>query len=82
MNAPQTEEGWQALSVLEVCAAQLRMAQNTVIGLDFTAWMKASQALDADVCAMSNMFPAIEAGVTAGINQKEARAPTDLTNVG
>jgi hypothetical protein len=70
LNAPQTEEGWQALSVLEVCAAQLRMAQNTVIGLDFNAWRQASEALDANVPAMSQLFPAIEAGVTAGINQK------------
>jgi hypothetical protein len=68
LNAPQTEEGWQALSVLEVCAAQLRMAQNTVIGLDFNAWTQASQAFDADICAMSNIFPAIEAGVAAAMN--------------
>jgi hypothetical protein len=68
LNAPQTEEGWQALSVLEVCAAQLRMAQNTVIGLDFNAWTQASQAFDADICAMSYIFPAIEAGVTAAMN--------------
>ena len=54
--------------MLEVCAAQLRMAQNTVIGLDFNAWTQASQALDADMCAMSNIFPAIEAGVTAAMN--------------
>jgi len=68
LNAPQTEEGWQALSVLEVCAAQLRMAQNTVIGLDFNAWRHASEVLDTDVCAMSQLFPAIEAGVTAAMN--------------
>ena len=68
MNAPQTEEGWQALSVLEVCAAQLRMAQNTVIGLDFNAWRQASQALDANVPVMSQLFPAIEAGVTEAMN--------------
>jgi hypothetical protein len=68
LNAPQTEEGWQALSVLEVCAAQLRMAQNTVIGLDFNAWRHASEVLDTNVCAMSQLFPAIEAGVTAAMN--------------
>lgn len=54
--------------MLEVCAAQLRMAQNTVIGLDFNAWSQASEVLDADVCAMSQLFPAIEAGVTAAMN--------------
>ncbi len=68
MNAPKTREGWEALSVLEVCAGQLRMAQNTVIGLDFNAWIQASESLDADVCAMTYIFPAIEAGVTAAMN--------------
>jgi hypothetical protein len=68
VNAPKTQEGWEALSVLEVCAAQLRMAQNTVIGLDFNAWSQASESLDADVCAMTHIFPAIEAGITAAMN--------------
>jgi hypothetical protein len=68
LNAPQTEEGWQALSVLEVCAAQLRMAQNTVIGLDFNAWRQASQALDANVPAMSQFFPAVEAGLIKALS--------------
>jgi len=44
------------------------MAQNTVIGLDFNAWRQASHALDANVPAMSQLFPAIEAGVTAAMN--------------
>jgi hypothetical protein len=69
LNAPQTEEGWQALSVLEVCAAQLRMAQNTVIGLDFSAWRLASESMAANVPAMSLLFPAIEAGLIASVNQ-------------
>jgi hypothetical protein len=76
LNAPQTEEGWQALSVLEVCAAQLRMAQNTVIGLDFNAWRHASEVLDTDVCAMSQLFPAIEAGVTAAMNSSNSVSTT------
>lgn len=54
--------------MLELCGAQLRMAQNTVIGLDFNAWRQASEALGVDVCAMSHIFPAIEAGVTAAMN--------------
>jgi hypothetical protein len=44
------------------------MAQNTVIGLDFNAWSQASSSLNADVCAMTHIFPAIEAGVTAAMN--------------
>ena len=68
MNAPKTQEGWEALAVLEVCVGQLRMAQNTVIGLDFNAWSKASESFDADVCAMTHIFPAIEAGITAAMN--------------
>jgi hypothetical protein len=68
MNAPTTQEGWEALAVLEVCAGQLRMAQNTVIGLDFNAWRRASESLDADVCAMTHIFPAIEAGIAAAMN--------------
>jgi hypothetical protein len=44
------------------------MAQNTVIGLDFNAWRQASESLNADVCAMTHIFPAIEAGVTAAMN--------------
>ena len=77
MSAPKTQEGWEALAVLEVCAGQLRMAQNTVIGLDFNAWIQASESLNADVCAMTHIFPAIEAGVTAAMNSSSNASTGD-----
>lgn len=54
--------------MLELCGAQLRMAQNTVIGLDFNAWRQASEALDVNVPAMSQLFPAVEAGLIKGLS--------------
>jgi hypothetical protein len=59
--------------VHEVCAAQLRMAQTTVIGLDFTAWRLASQALDTNVPAMSQLFPSVEAGLIKALSTEIER---------
>ena len=59
--------------MLEVCAAQLRMAQNTVIGLDFNAWRQACEALDANVPAMSQLFPAVEAGLIKALSTEIER---------
>jgi hypothetical protein len=53
------------------------MAQNTVIGLDFNAWSQASESLNADVCAMTHIFPAIEAGVTAAMNSSSIATTGD-----
>ena len=37
MNAPESLEGWQAASAIDICASQLRMAQGRVVGLDLAA---------------------------------------------
>jgi hypothetical protein len=49
------------------------MAQNTVIGLDFTAWRLASQALDTNVPAMSQLFPSVEAGLIKALSTEIER---------
>jgi hypothetical protein len=49
------------------------MAQNTVIGLDFNAWRQASEALDANVPAMSQLFPAVEAGLIRALSTEIER---------
>lgn len=69
MNSPQTEEGWQALAVLVVCSSQVRAVQGAVLGMDFNAWMSASQAMDAEPAAMTHLFPAIEAGLIQALNK-------------
>ena len=75
MNSPQTEEGWHALAVLDVCSSQVRALQGAVLGMDFNAWMSASQALDAEPAAMTHFFPAIEAGLTQALNKSSPDNP-------
>jgi len=75
VNSPRTEEGWQALSVLDVCSSQVRAVQGAVLGMDFNAWMSASQALGADPAAMTHLFPAVEAGLTQALNKPSPDNP-------
>ena len=75
MNSPQTEEGWQALAVLDVCSSQVRAVQGAVLAMDFNAWLSASQALDADPSAMTHFFPAVEAGLTQALNKPSPDIP-------
>ncbi len=75
MNSPRTEEGWQALAVLDVCSSQVRAVQGAVLGMDFNAWISASQALYAEPAAMTHFFPAIEAGLTQALNKPSPDHP-------
>ncbi|MGV0962015.1 MAG: DUF7697 family protein [Limnohabitans sp.] len=46
-----------------------------MLGMDFNAWMSASQALDADPAAMTHLFPAVEAGLTQALNKPSPDNP-------
>ena len=67
MNAPQSLDGWQAASAIEVCASQLRMAQGRVVGLDLNAWMLACESTGLDKATALDLFPAVEAGLMSAI---------------
>jgi hypothetical protein len=63
MNAPESLEGWQATSAIEVCASQLRMAQGRVVGLDLNSWMLTCECAGLDKATAIDLFPAAEAGL-------------------
>jgi hypothetical protein len=67
MNVPESLEGWQAASAIEVCARQLRMAQGRVVGLDLNAWMLACECSGLDKATAIDFFPAVEAGLMSAI---------------
>lgn len=71
MNAPQSLDGWQAVSAIEVCASQLRMAQCRVVGLDLNAWMLACESTGLDKATAIDLFPAVEAGLMSTLQQDE-----------
>ena len=63
MNAPESLEGWQAASAIDICASQLRMAQGHMVGLDLNAWMLACECTGLDKATALDLFPAVEAGL-------------------
>ena len=63
MNAPESLEGWQAASAIDICASQLRMSQGRVVGLDLNAWMLACESTGLDKSTAIDLFPAVEAGL-------------------
>ena len=69
MNAPQSLEGWQAASAIDLCASQLRMAQRRVVGLDLNAWMLACECTGLDRATAIDLFPAVEAGLMSTLQQ-------------
>lgn len=69
MNAPQSLEGWQAASAIDVCASQVRMAQGQVVGLDLNAWMLACESAGLDKATAIDVFPAVEAGLMSALRQ-------------
>ena len=71
MNAPESLEGWQAASAIEICASQLRMAQCRVVGLDLNAWMLACESTGLDKATAIDLFPAVEAGLMSTLQQDE-----------
>jgi hypothetical protein len=71
MNAPQSLDGWQAASAIEVCASQLRTAQGRVIGLDLNAWMLACESTGLDKATAIDLFPAVEAGLMSTFEHDE-----------
>jgi hypothetical protein len=71
MNAPESLEGWQAASAIEICASQLRMAQGWVVGLDLNAWMLACESTGLDKATAIDLFPAVEAGLVSTLQQDE-----------
>ena len=68
LHAPHTEEGWQALALLELCAGQVKLAQSVAVGLDLNAWLAAAGAQDYDPHAMTLLFPAAERGLVTALN--------------
>ena len=70
MNAPESLEGWQAASAIDICASQLRMAQGRV-GLDLNAWMLACESTGLDKATAIDLFPAVEAGLISTFAQDE-----------
>ena len=71
MNAPESLEGWQAASAIDICASQLRMAQSRVVGLDLNAWMLACESTGLDTVTAIDLFPAVEAGLMSTFEQNE-----------
>ncbi len=71
MNAPESMEGWQAASAIDICASQLRMAQGRVVGLDLNAWMLACECAGLDKVTAIDLFPAVEAGLRSTFEQNE-----------
>ena len=71
MNAPESLEGWQAASAIEICASQLRMAQGRVVGLDLNAWILACECSGLDKATAIDLFPAVEAGLISTFAQDE-----------
>ena len=71
MNAPESLEGWQAASAIEVCASQLRTAQGRVVGLDLNSWMLACECTGLDKATAIDLFPAVEAGLMSTLQQDE-----------
>lgn len=69
MNAPESLEGWQAASAIDICASQLRMAQGRVVGLDLNAWMLACECTGLDRATAIDLFPAVEAGLMSTLRQ-------------
>ena len=69
MNAPESMEGWQAASAIDICASQLRMAQGRVVGLDLNAWMLACECTGLDRATAIDLFPAVEAGLMSTLQQ-------------
>ena len=67
MNAPESLEGWQAASAIDICASQLRMAQGRVVGLDLNAWMLACECTGLDKATAIDLFLAPEAGLIEAI---------------
>jgi hypothetical protein len=63
MNTPQSLDGWQAASAIEVCASQSRMAQVSLNGLDLNAWMLDCESTGLDKATAIDLFPAVEAGL-------------------
>ena len=63
MNAPESLEGWQAASAIDLCASQLRMAQGRMVGLDLNAWMLACECTGLDKATALDLVPAVEAGL-------------------
>ncbi len=71
MNAPLSLEGWQAACAMEVCASQLRMNQDRVVGLDLNAWMLTCECAGLDKATAIDLFPAAEAGLMSTFEQNE-----------
>lgn len=69
MNAPESLEGWQAASAIDICASQLRMAQGRVVGLDLNVWMLACEYTGLDRATAIDLFPAVEAGLMSTLQQ-------------
>ncbi len=69
MNAPESLEGWQAASAIDICASQLHMAQGRVVGLALNAWMLACECTGLDRATAIHLFPAVEAGLMSTLQQ-------------
>lgn len=69
MNVPESMEGWQAASAIDICASQLRMAQGRVVGLDLNSWMLACECTGLDRATAIDLFPAVEAGLMSTLQQ-------------
>ncbi len=67
MNAPDRLEGWLAVTAIDICVSQLRMAQGRVVGLDLNAWMLACECSGLDKATAIDLFPAVEAGLMSAI---------------
>ena len=70
MNAPESLEGWQAASAIDICASQLRMAQGRVVGLDLNAWMLVCECTGLDRATAIDLFPAVEAGLMDTLEER------------
>jgi hypothetical protein len=66
-NEPKSVDGWQAWDISQRCAGQIRTAgMGQPIGIDLGVALRMAEVEGADPAVMTNLLPALEAGMVAG----------------